>query len=311
MRWHVVGQRIEPAFGKRGRMERAAARGRAEAAVRERRDEPIHTRIGQPDVPARHQLVEARVRERGVVEIERLPHERLVGLGERGMIEPHRAGETAEEFGVGHTLAGRLDGAVIDEHVVVAIAPVDVHVLGLHRGRKQVVGVARGVGHEVLVHDGEQILAREPREHARAIRRNRCGVRVVDHEGLDRRRAALTGQGRCRHTVRRERITKRAHVDDARQPPGLIARHEIGPLERGRVDRVGTRGGEEQSARPASPCPGERGQAGDRADRHAATAVALHAVVEPDRRATRATVAGGERFDRLGRQAADLGGTCG
>ena len=49
----------------------------------------------------------------------------------------------------------------------------------------------------------------------------------------------------------------------------------------------------------------DRGNAGDRADRHAAAVVALHAVVEPDQRRLLARQAMGQLFDRFDVDAGD------
>ena len=63
----------------------------------------------------------------------------------------------------GLRLAERRDGRAVEAQVEVAVGLVDV-VLLERRGRGQHdVGVVDGVGLEELVHDGEQVLAREAR----------------------------------------------------------------------------------------------------------------------------------------------------
>ena len=59
--------------------------------------------------------------------------------------------------------------------------------LDLGRGRQHDVGVARGVGEELLQHDGEQVVARESRRDRVPVGRHRRRVGVVDHERVDRR----------------------------------------------------------------------------------------------------------------------------
>jgi len=56
----------------------------------------------------------------------------------------------------------------------------DIHVLELRRGRKHDVGVVRGVGQKNVVHDAEEILAREAGDDLGRFRRDRDRIRVVD-----------------------------------------------------------------------------------------------------------------------------------
>ena len=64
----------------------------------------------------------------------------------------------------------------------------DVEVLELHRRGQQDVGIVGRVGGELLMNDGEQVLAPQSRENARLVGTYRRRVRVVDVDSLDRRR---------------------------------------------------------------------------------------------------------------------------
>ena len=70
-----------------------------------------------------------------------------------------------------------------------------------HRGGQHNIGVARGVGHELLVDAGEQVIARKATTHFLLIRRNRERVRILDQHGSNGRtafqRLRLAGQDRA------------------------------------------------------------------------------------------------------------------
>ena len=70
----------------------------------------------------------------------------------------------------------------------------DVEVLDLCRSRKHHVGVLRRVGHEGIVDHGEEVLAAHPLGHAAMVRRDCCGIRVVDAEGSHGRRQVVRQQ---------------------------------------------------------------------------------------------------------------------
>ncbi len=71
--------------------------------------------------------------------------------------------------------------------IVMAVGEVEVGVLQERRGRQQNIGVVGGVGLELFEHHGEQVLAPHAFEHQVLIRRDRCRIRVVDHQRLHRR----------------------------------------------------------------------------------------------------------------------------
>ena len=121
------------------------------------------------------------------------------------MVEAQRAGEPAEDLAVRQALAGRLDGRQVERDVVLAVGVVDIEVLRLHRRRQHDVGEVHRVGHALLEHDGEQVLAREARVHARVIGIAGGGVRVEHDDRRHRRVVEL-----------RQRLAQARHVDRAR-----------------------------------------------------------------------------------------------
>ena len=154
-----------------------------------------------------------------------------------------RAGQAAEGLGVRQALAGRRDGGLVPGEVHVAVAVVQVEVLGLHRRGQHDVGVVDRVGRELLDHDGEQVLARERRGGP-------CAVRVAGDAGWRRRRhSALTGGSRVEQAVAEAGHRQRAHR----------ARAQVVARERGAVaaevaarwSRRGRRPGSAQS--PVTP----------------------------------------------------------
>ena len=69
--------------------------------------------------------------------------------------------EAAEQLRVRHGLALRRDGRTIEAEIEMPPRGRQVEVLDLARRRQHVVGVARRVGEELVVHDGEQVVALE------------------------------------------------------------------------------------------------------------------------------------------------------
>ncbi|MCY1221265.1 hypothetical protein D9M72_333130 [compost metagenome] len=187
-----------------------------------------------------------------------------------------------------------------------AVGLVHVGVLKLRGRRQQDVGIVGCVSAEVLQHHREQVLARKAGGDLAGFRRHRDRVAVVDHHGLDARRAG--------RRLGQQRVADGAHVDDARQRL-RPARQQVGALQRGFVDREEARGRQLQPARGLAPGAHQRRQARHRAHRLAAAVHALHAVVQADcHRLALAhrqlAVEAGQPFDVLGRDAADLGRAC-
>ena len=124
----------------------------------------------QPSALQRLPVEVARAR---VVAPERLARDVLVGVAEARLGESHARCQPAEHFGVGQRFAQRRDRRVVGQRVQVAVRAVDVDLLELRRGGQQDVGEVGGIGLEDLVHDAEQVLAREARAHLARLRRDR------------------------------------------------------------------------------------------------------------------------------------------
>ena len=208
-------------------------------------------------------------------------------------VEAHRARQAAEDLGVGQRLADGRDGRLVVGDVGVPPRGHEVDVLDLRRGRQHDVGVAGGVGQEVLEDHGEEVLARQPLHDARAVGRRRGRVGVVDHERVDGR--VELGQ----------RVPEADHVDGARV--GLRAGQRV--LVERAVGRP--RGRAEDAAAALAPRPDERRQAGDRAHHPRALAMVLDADQPADRRRARGGVGARERHHLVGRDAGDLLGARG
>ncbi len=97
-----------------------------------------------------------------------------------------------------------------------AVGAVDVEVFQLRRRRQHDVGIVGRVGLELLVDDGEQVLASQALQHAGLIGADRGGVGVVDVQCAHRRpgQVALQASASC------------DHVDGAR-PGG----NQVGPFQ--------------------------------------------------------------------------------
>ncbi len=160
-----------------------------------------------------------------------------------GSSKPMRRGQVAEDLRVGPRLAQRRDRGLVDQHVGVAVAGVDVQVLELRGGRQHVVGQVGRVGHEVLQHHGEQVLALEAGHHLGRLRRHRHRVAVVDDQRLHFR--AESGRG-----LAQQGVADGAHVDGARRPAGA----QLGALQRRVLERrEPARARQQQPARAVAP----------------------------------------------------------
>ena len=125
----------------------------------------------------------------------------------------------------------------------------------------------RGVRQDLLVHDREEVLAREPPQHERLVGADRGRVRVVDVERAHRRR----------HGGIRQRAAELDHIDGPRR----LFRHEVDALERVEVERVRLRRGEQGPAVRIGVRAGERGQARERANRHSPVVMTREADPDP------------------------------
>jgi hypothetical protein len=83
-------------------------------------------------------------------------------MAKPGCSAPTRFGQRAYDLVVGPALARRLDQLRPQHDVLVAAALVEVVVLEEHGGGQHDVGHPRGLGHELLVHGDEQVVAGKP-----------------------------------------------------------------------------------------------------------------------------------------------------
>ena len=149
-----------------------------------------------------------------------------------------------------------------------AVAAVNVEVFELRGGGEQDVRVVRGVGLELLVDDGEEVVAFQAGEYARLIGADGGGVRIVNEECLHGRAGKFSVQG----------FGEARHVHGA----GAGA-NEVRAFEEGTVEVVGLAGAEEGTRAGMSPVAGECGEAHDGSHGHSAASVPLEAVVESDK----------------------------
>ena len=147
-----------------------------EAAVGVRRRPLAQVDLG-PAALAQVALLEAR---------EQLVDELLVRLAEERVVEAEPRREQPEGLRVGLGLAERLDRRLVPGQVVVAPGEDHVEVLELRRRRQHHVGVGGGIGHELLEHDREQVLAAKAREHLFLVWGDGGRVRAPADERLDR-----------------------------------------------------------------------------------------------------------------------------
>ncbi len=156
---------------------------------------------------------------------------------------------------------------------MVTVGVVQVEVLRLHRRRQHEVGEARRVGHALLQHDREEVVARQARVHARVIGVAGGRIGVEDDHRRDGRVVEL-GQ----------RLAEARHVDRARGRRRQVRGHGA----RGRVDAAEVAARHAQDAAADVPeVARERGQRENRADRRAGTAVPLQPETDADRRGAR------------------------
>ena len=226
--------------------------------------------------------------------VERLGHHLLVGAGKAVLGEPHPGGEPPEQLGVGDGLADRLDGRGVQRHVEVAPAEHDVVLFQLRGGGQHDVGVAGGVGQEMLADHGEQVFPGQARDHLVLLRADHHRVGVVDHQRGDRRvEAQFPGQ----------RPAQQELVDHPGAWRGQLRMDQRGPVHRERPQRQ-----LQQPAADLPPGPDQRGQAGDRAHRLPAPGVALDRHPDPDHRRLAGGVLPGQRPDVISRDAGLLRG---
>ncbi len=216
---------------------------------------------------------------------------------EAGVGEAEALGQGADEVVVGAGLAGWVDDLAADLDVAVAAGLVDVVVLQEHRRGQDDVGVAGGFGHEVFVHDSEQVVTHEAFADAVAVGADGGRVAALDEEGVDLG-AAEQGLG-----VAGEDAGDAAHVEFA---DGRVA--EGGALDKGFVPGVDAAVVPEGAAALVLPFAGDGGEAGDGVHGDGAVAAAGEAVAGADVGAGGGVVEGGEGLDFGDGEAGDGGG---
>ena len=163
-------------------------------------------------------------------------------------------------------------------------------------GRQHDVGVTRGIGHELLVHDGEQVLALQAFDNQILIGQGHHRIQVVDHE---------PGDGRC-------------HAGVGQHPPELREVHAARRFRQGRrcenravvetlVEQIA--GEMTDTAAEIPPRAGQGRQTGDCTKTETAVGVALHADHEAQRRRPRSGIESREFFDVGRGEACDVGDT--
>ncbi len=83
------------------------------------------------------------------------------GHVETGMADAEPLRQRANHLVIGAAFAPRLDQLRPEQNILAAAGGIEIVVLDEHGGRQHDVGDFRGVGHELLVHADEQIVARE------------------------------------------------------------------------------------------------------------------------------------------------------
>ena len=235
---------------------------------------------------------------------ERLLRQVLVGVSKAGFIKTHGPGQFAKDLRIGFGLAHRRNGRLVQRDPGVAVAGVHVQVFELGGGGQHVVGKVGGVGQKMFKHHGEKVGARKTLHHLARLRRHRHRVAVVDHHGLNARaKGAAVFQDVV--GVAQQVASDGAHIDRAR----LATAQKIRALQGDRIDRrlCPARCREQQASASMPPCPHQTRQQRNQAHCIAAAARALHAVVQPNRRALRAAISLCKPAHIVGADSAHLG----
>ncbi len=109
--------------------------------------------------------------------------------GKARMLGAQPLGQRADHLVVVAAFAGRLDQLRPEQDVLAAAGGVEVVVLDEHGGGQDHVGDLGGVGHELLVHADEQIVAGKAALDRLLVGRDRNRIGVLDQQRGDRRAA--------------------------------------------------------------------------------------------------------------------------
>jgi len=164
-----------------------------------------------------------------VLEVDRLAislsAQGLVVVGKAGVVQapggPHALRQRPEDGGVGPGLAHGRDGGAVQQHIGVAIRGVHIPMLQLGGGGQHVVGQVGRVGHEVLQHHGEQVVAHQAPRHLGRLRRHRQRVAVVHDQRFNRALGGVRLQAQ-------QGVADGRHVDAAR----LSRAQQVGARQR-------------------------------------------------------------------------------
>ena len=204
--------------------------------------------------------------------------------------------ECADHIVVGAGFRVRFDHPGAHQQVAVAAAHIDVVMLQEGRRRQHDVGIARGVGHELLVHGEEEVIAHESLTHLGRFRRHRRGVDVLHDDGGDRRAVAEVARVAGQH---------RADARHVEEPHRAVTRVE--PFDQGGIDAVDALVGVHGAAALVLPGAGDRRDAGGGMHVRSPVARACEAVAKADIGALDAADHAGERDDLGCRNAGDGG----
>ena len=113
------------------------------------------------------------------------------------------------------------------DDVLVAAALVDVVMLEEHGGRQHDVGELGRVGHELLVHAGEQVVAQEALLHQPLLGRDIGRVGVLDQHRRHRRAAIERVRGAGQHLADARLVEIADRADRAARVPSSIVLVEL------------------------------------------------------------------------------------
>ncbi len=136
------------------------------------------------------------------------------GEGEDPVRHAHALRQCLRDVEVGARFARRLGGLLAPLHPVGAVGTVEIVGFEVARGRQHDVGVARRVGHERVVHDGEQVLAAKPLLHLVHFRAGHGRIVGRDIERAQRRVLHVEeffAESQVVHHARRRRARGLAH----------------------------------------------------------------------------------------------------
>ena len=214
---------------------------------------------------------------------------------EAAMRDAEPGGKAVDHVVIGAALARRVDQLQPQPDVLVAAAGVEIVVLQKHRRRQDDVGGARRLGHELLVHGDEQVLALKAAADLVLIGRDRGRVGALHEQRLDRR-AALERVGLAAEDRADARLIERAGFRIA----------ELGAFEQALVEMEDGVAVVEGAAAFVLPRPSYRGDAGRGMHVRRAVAAAREAVAEAEICALPRADDMGELFDVVGRQTGDI-----